>query len=215
MVKKQYNESQLTGTISNDRQTVYGTATAGSGVTDHSRLFNRDKEEQHPIEAITGLRAELDAKLDSETALPLIEEALQSKAAGLYFDAKKELARKSYWYLCSEIDPVTKQGTKESIISGPYDLGAGGGGGGGGVTQVSITFFDSYKWMRLYKTQFNLLRKAHVILSCYSYYNPFIYKIHNHFPYGEYYILFFFFVNFVFNTIIAGSFNTISINIKS
>ena len=30
-------------------------------------------------------------------------------------------------------------GTKDSIISGPYDLGAGGGGGsGGGVTSVSI-----------------------------------------------------------------------------
>ena len=28
-------------------------------------------------------------------------------------------------------------GTKESIISGPYDLGAGGGSGGG-VTKVSI-----------------------------------------------------------------------------
>ena len=29
-------------------------------------------------------------------------------------------------------------GTKDSIISGPYDLGAGGGSGGGGVTKVSI-----------------------------------------------------------------------------
>ena len=37
----------------------------------------------------------------------------------------------------------------------------------------SMTFFNSYKWMRLYKTQFNLLRKAHVILSCYSYYNSY------------------------------------------
>lgn len=29
-------------------------------------------------------------------------------------------------------------GTKSSIISGPYDLGAGGGGGGGGTTTVTI-----------------------------------------------------------------------------
>ena len=29
-------------------------------------------------------------------------------------------------------------GTKDSIISGPYDLGAGGGSGGGGVTKISI-----------------------------------------------------------------------------
>ena len=37
----------------------------------------------------------------------------------------------------------------------------------------SMTFFKSYKWMRLYKSQFNLLRKAHVILSSYSYFNSY------------------------------------------
>ena len=37
----------------------------------------------------------------------------------------------------------------------------------------SMTCFSSYKWMRLYETQFNLLRKAHVILSGYSYFNSF------------------------------------------
>ena len=94
--------------------------------------------QQQAIEAITGLRKELDSKLDSNTALPLIEEAVKNKAKGLYFDAAKELAEKSYWYLTAEIDPVTNMGTKESIISGPYDLGAGGGSGGGGVTKVSI-----------------------------------------------------------------------------
>jgi len=36
-----------------------------------------------------------------------------------------------------------------------------------------LTFFNSYKWMSLYETQFNLLRKAHVILSSYSYINSF------------------------------------------
>ena len=121
----------------NNKQTLSGTISKGSGSADHNRLFNRDAENQHPIEAITNLREELDAKLDSETALPLIDEALKSKAKGLYYDAKKELARKAYWYLTAEIDPVTKQGTKDSIISGPYDLGQGGGGGGG-VTTVSI-----------------------------------------------------------------------------
>ena len=37
----------------------------------------------------------------------------------------------------------------------------------------SMHFFTSYKWMRLYETQFNLLRKAHVILSGYSYFNSY------------------------------------------
>ena len=44
----------------------------------------------------TDLREELDSKLDSNTALPLIEEAVKNKAKGLYFDAAKELAKKSY-----------------------------------------------------------------------------------------------------------------------
>ena len=29
-------------------------------------------------------------------------------------------------------------GTKESVISGPYDLGVGGGGGGSGVTELTV-----------------------------------------------------------------------------
>jgi N-acetylglucosaminylphosphatidylinositol deacetylase len=36
-----------------------------------------------------------------------------------------------------------------------------------------MSFFNSYKYMRYYKTQFNLLRKAHVILSGYSYFNSY------------------------------------------
>lgn len=132
----------LTGSISSG-QTLTGSVKGGSGTTDHSRLTNRANEDQHPIEAITGLRTELDEKLDSTTALPLIDEALRGKAKGLYFDALKELARKSYWYLTSEIDPQTGLGTRNSIISGPYDLGMGGGsGGGGGVTTVSVTQVD-------------------------------------------------------------------------
>ena len=38
---------------------------------------------------------------------------------------------------------------------------------------ISSTFFTSYKLMRLYETQFNLLRKFHTILSSYSYFNVF------------------------------------------
>ena len=38
---------------------------------------------------------------------------------------------------------------------------------------ISNTFFTSYKFMRLYETQFNLLRKFHTILSSYSYFNVF------------------------------------------
>lgn len=130
----------LVGSISSG-QTLTGSVKGGSGTTDHSRLINRANEDQHPIEAIAGLRDELDSKLNSTTALPLIDEALKGKAKGLYFDALKELARKSYWYLTAEIDPKTGLGTKNSIISGPYDLGMGGGsggGGGGGVTTVSV-----------------------------------------------------------------------------
>lgn len=139
------NKTTLSGSISSGNNLTSGTISGGSGTTDHSRLINRANEDQHPIEAITGLRSELDSKLNSTTALPLIDEALQGKAKGLYFDALKELARKSYWYLTAEIDPKTGLGTKNSIISGPYDLGMGGGsggGGGGGLTTVSIKTID-------------------------------------------------------------------------
>lgn len=133
------NKTRVNGTISSGNKLKSAAISGGGGSTDHSRLINRASEDQHPIEAITGLRTELDSKLNSKTAFPLIEEALQTKAKGLYFDAKKELARKSYWYLTSEIDSKTGLGTKDSVISGPYDLGMGGGsGGGGGVTTVSI-----------------------------------------------------------------------------
>ena len=134
------NKKTISGSISSGNSLKNASITGGSGTTDHSRLINRANEDQHPIEAITGLREELDSKLNSTTALPLIDEALQGKAKGLYFDALKELARKSYWYLTAEIDPKTGLGTKGSIISGPYDLGMGGGsgGGGGGVTTVSV-----------------------------------------------------------------------------
>ena len=126
----------------NAKSNFNASVTTGSGTTDHNRLVNRDSQDQHPIEAITNLRAELDSKLESATALPLIEESVKGKAKGLYFDAKRELNRKAYWYLTSEIDPKTELGTKESIISGPYDLGMGGGSGGGGtgsgITTVEI-----------------------------------------------------------------------------
>jgi hypothetical protein len=130
------------GTI-NRRQKISGSVSKGGGTADHTRLYNKEVAEQHPIEAITDLREELDAKLDASTAMPLIEDAVRNKAKGLYYDAAKELAKKPYWYLTAEIDPVTKMGTKESIISGPYNLGqGGGGGGGGGVTTVSIKAFN-------------------------------------------------------------------------
>ena len=38
---------------------------------------------------------------------------------------------------------------------------------------LSNNFFTSYKLMSLYKTQFNLLRKAHTIFSSYSYFNSY------------------------------------------
>ena len=117
----------LSGNInSSGQQSLKGTAVSSVWSTDHNRLTNRGKADQHPIEAITDLRKELDSKLDSNTALPLIEEAIKNKAKGLYFDTAKELAEESYWYLTAEIDPVTGMGTKESIISGPYNLDTAG-----------------------------------------------------------------------------------------
>ena len=87
----------LSGDISSSSQhSLKGVAAGSGGTADHNRLTNRDKADQHPIEAITDLRKELDSKLDSNTALPLIEEAVKNKAKGLYFDAANELAKKSY-----------------------------------------------------------------------------------------------------------------------
>ena len=114
------NKTKLSGSISSGNNLTSAAITSGSGTTDHSRLTNRADIDQHPIEAITGLRSELDSKLNSTTALPLIDEALQGKAKGLYFDALKELARKSYWYLTSEIDPKT-MGSK--LVEGLFFAG--------------------------------------------------------------------------------------------
>lgn len=134
--------SSISGTITRNNSISGQTSSSGGGTVDHSKLSNRDLDNQHPVSAITNLQELLDEKLDSTTALPLIEEALQTKAKGLFYDLNKELSTKSYWYLTSEIDPITKQGTKASVISGPYDLGASGGGGGG-VTEVTLTNIDS------------------------------------------------------------------------
>ena len=131
----------ITGKITTNKTITGATVTSGGGVTDHSRLTNRDADDQHPISAITGLQEELDSKLDSETALPLIQEAIEGKGAGLWYDANSELTKTPYWYVTSEVDPDTGMGTKDSIISGPYNLGAGGGGGGG-TTEVTLTNVD-------------------------------------------------------------------------
>ena len=37
-----------------------GSGTGGGTTLDHSKLYNRDMTQQHPINAITGLREELD-----------------------------------------------------------------------------------------------------------------------------------------------------------
>jgi hypothetical protein len=89
------NKNTLSGSISSGNS-LNASVTTGSGTTDHNRLINKAAKDQHPIEAITDLREELDSKLNSKTALPLIEEVVNGRAKGLYFDAKKELARKSY-----------------------------------------------------------------------------------------------------------------------
>ena len=131
-----------------NEQNVDLNANANSNLSsfDHNRLYNRNVSDQHSIDAITGLRSALISKLDAQTAMPLIEEAVQNKAKGLYYDAMKELDRKSYWYLTAEIDPITKMGTKESIISGPYDLGMGGGGSGGGGGSLTTVNIEQLNW---------------------------------------------------------------------
>lgn len=144
----------INGAINAQKSSVNSGNVNSGGISDHNRLINRDQLDQHPIEAITGLRQELDDKLDGTTVQPIIEQlrldldtTVAKKAAGLFYDANKELNRKSYWYITSEIDPKTRLGTKQSIISGPYDLGMGGGGSGGsgggsGITDVKITNTD-------------------------------------------------------------------------
>ena len=139
-------KTSISGSIARtDNKTA--TAAGGSGVTDHSRLYNRDAANQHPISAITGLEKALDEKVNLADIEEIIEKLGEANAKGLYFDVDKKFAKKSYWYLTSEIDEETKQGNPgimgEYIISGPYDLGqGGGGGGGGGVTTVTLVNKD-------------------------------------------------------------------------
>ena len=140
----------IVGKVSGQNNIVAKT-TAGGGTTDHSRLYNRDATDAHPISAITGLESALNSKLDSETALPLIEDAVKNKAKGLYYDAAKELASKPYWYLTSEIDSTTGLGTKASVISGPYNLGAGGGGSTD-ITTVTLSKTDPITGNSLWPT---------------------------------------------------------------
>lgn len=86
----------IVGNITSRNSITGGSATRGSGVSDHTRLTNRDAADQHPIEAITGLEEVLDSKLDSETALPLIDKALKSKGAGLFYDVECKHAKNPY-----------------------------------------------------------------------------------------------------------------------
>jgi len=134
------NSTSISGSINAPTPSTGTVSRLGGGTADHTKLLNRNAPNQHNIAAITGLQDLLDSKLDSETALPLIEDATNNKARGLFYDIHCEIAEKPYWYLTSEIDEETGQGTLDSIISGPYDLGqgGGGGGGGGGVTDVTL-----------------------------------------------------------------------------
>lgn len=67
------------------RQTVVGSISA-IGVTDHAKLSGREKENQHPIEAIVGLKEKLNEKINREAVQGIISEALKYKAKGLYYD---------------------------------------------------------------------------------------------------------------------------------
>lgn len=86
----------ITGKITSHKTISGGTVTSGGGVSDHSRLTNRDLADQHPISAITNLQDLLDKKLDSDTAMPIIEEAIKNKAKGLYYGVTAEFPDKQY-----------------------------------------------------------------------------------------------------------------------
>jgi hypothetical protein len=143
-------KSNLSGT-SISKATVQASNLTANTPTDHKKLTNRTEPDQHSIEAISGLRKELDAKVDAEVVFPLLQAALTGKAKGLYFDEDGELAQVAGWYLTSEVNLLTGQGTKESVISGPYQLGRGEGGTGSGSTigirnieKVSEGLVDTY-----------------------------------------------------------------------
>jgi hypothetical protein len=83
----------LTGSISSG-QTLTGFVKGGSGIADHSRLTNRATKDQHPIEAITGLRTALDT---GETNLKATEQELKnllSLEASLRNTTDEELAER-------------------------------------------------------------------------------------------------------------------------
>lgn len=131
----------VTGGI--NTHTAVGAVSNSGGVTDHSRLINRGASNQHPISAIAGLEEELNKKLDAVSVVPVLNQAIKEKGAGLYYDLNKEFDIKPYWYVTSKIDPTTGQGLKEFIIAGPYDLGQGGGGpGGSSITDLRVLNID-------------------------------------------------------------------------
>lgn len=86
----------ITGKINAHGSITGGTVTSGGGVSDHNRLTNRDLADQHPISAITNLQTVLDGKLDSETAMPIIDDAVKTKAKGLYYGPTSEFPDKNY-----------------------------------------------------------------------------------------------------------------------
>ena len=131
----------------NGRPNINGTVTGGGGGTaDHKRLINRDLADQHPISAITDLQATLNEKATKADVDSIKKQIADKKAKGLYYDLDKKFAKKSFWYLTSEIDEATNAGDPgdngEYIVSGPYDLGQGGGGGGGGGGVTTVTLLN-------------------------------------------------------------------------
>lgn len=90
------SKKTISAAITSNTSVTTSSISRGGGTNDHTRLTNRGADDQHPISAITNLQNELDSKLDSETALPLIKEATEGKAAGLYYDTDSELAKKPY-----------------------------------------------------------------------------------------------------------------------
>lgn len=63
---------------------------------DHSKLYNRELEDQHPIEAITGLRNTLDNKVDKEEGKGLSSNDFTDEYKRDVLDSKEQIGELTY-----------------------------------------------------------------------------------------------------------------------
>ena len=78
-----------------------GTAMGGGGITEHNDLYGREEEDTHPISAISGLAAAIDAKLDAS--------AINSMYRGTFTSAEELRAAR----------PTDEPGAYATVVSPP------------------------------------------------------------------------------------------------